>query len=204
MRYFPLPGRYSLTVKKKHKCPYDHALINAVDETLIGASFRSGTKNARLPQGDIPCGRSFFSLVQSQLLSPVRKKLMHSSSVNPSISISSYLYSVMSLRALLLGSVFTTTGLSSVLIAIRLVFIPRVTKTALSVPGISTDSVVCPSPSMTSNWNWLLEVILNRDLIECQYLFSSLNIWLMDYLKLNQLILHQYLFLKNLFFVLGY
>ena len=62
MRYFPLPGRYSLTVKKKHKCPYDHALINAVDETLIDASFRYGTKNARLPQGDMPCGRSFFRL----------------------------------------------------------------------------------------------------------------------------------------------
>ena len=158
MRYFPLPGRYSLTVKKKHNCLYDHALINACRRNADWRFIQVRNQECQTPTGWHALWEIVFSLVRSQLLSSVRKKLMHSSSVNPSISINSYLYSVLSPRVLLLGSVFTVTGLSSVLIAIRLVFIPRVTKTALSMPGISTDSVVCPSPSVISYWNWLLEV----------------------------------------------
>ena len=144
-----------------------------VDETLIGASFRSGTKNARLPQGDIPCGRSFFSLVRSQLLSSVRKKLMHSSIVKPSIWILSYWYAVVSPITPSPGLAFTTTGLFSVLIAISLVFIPRLIKIAFSIPGISTDCAECSSPSMTANWKLLPSETLNSDRIVCQYWLSS-------------------------------
>ena len=49
---------------------------------------------------------------------------------------------------------FTVTGWFSILIAISLVFIPRLIKTALSIPGISTDCAECSSPSGTAGFHY--------------------------------------------------